>query len=61
MSEKPQVIVLNKIDLLNSDESAIQFESALNDREVLLISALTGAGIRRLISHLEDMLGRNDE
>jgi GTP-binding protein len=59
--EKPQVVVLNKTDLLNSDESTLQFEAALNDREVLQISALTGEGIKRLISHLEDMLGRKNE
>ena len=59
--QKPQVVVLNKIDLLESDESATQFEAALTGKEILHISALTGAGIKRLISHLEDMLGRNDE
>ena len=59
--QKPQVVVLNKIDLLESDESATQFEAALTGKEILHISALTGAGINRLLSHLEDMLGRNDE
>ena len=59
--QKPQVVVLNKIDLLESDKSTTQFEAALTDKEILHISALTGAGIKRLISHLEGMLGRNDE
>ena len=59
--QKPQVVVLNKIDLLESDKSATQFEAALTDKKILHISALTGAGIKRLISHLEDILGRNDE
>ena len=59
--QKPQVVVLNKIDLLESEESTTQFEAALTGKEILHISALTGAGIKRLISHLEDMLGRNDE
>ena len=59
--QKPQVVVLNKIDLLESEESTTQFKAALTGKEILHISALTGAGIKRLISHLEDMLGRNDE
>jgi GTP-binding protein len=59
--QKPQVVVLNKIDLLESNESTEQFEAALTDKDVIHTSALTGAGIKRLISHLEDMLGRNDE
>ena len=59
--QKPQVVVLNKIDLLDSDESTTQFEAALTDKEILHLSALTGVGIKRLIVHLEDMLRRNDE
>ena len=59
--QKPQVVVLNKIDLLESDKATTQFEAALADKKILHISALTGAGIKRLISHLEDILGGNDE
>jgi GTP-binding protein len=59
--EKPQVIVLNKMDLPDAENKATQFSSALNRSVVLRISALAGDGIVRLISYLDDMLGRNDE
>lgn len=59
--EKPQVVVLNKVDLLDANDSVDRFESALKGKDVHHISALTGAGIERLISYLENMLGRNDE
>ena len=49
------------MDLPDAENKATQFASALNRSVVLRISALAGDGIVRLISYLDDMLGRNDE
>lgn len=59
--EKPQVVVLNKMDLPDAANTAIRFDSALKPKDVLHISALAGEGIERLISYLDDMLRQNDE
>lgn len=61
LMEKPQVVVLNKMDLPDAADAAARFASALNNKIVMRISALSGDGIVRLISYLDDMLGRNDE
>jgi GTP-binding protein len=58
--EKPQVVVLNKMDLPDAASAAVRFDSALKKKDVLHISALAGDGIERLISYLDDMLGQND-
>jgi GTP-binding protein len=52
LKEKPQIVVLNKMDLPGTAESAQAFESAVEDKSVLLISAVTGAGVDRLISRI---------
>lgn len=63
LAEKPQVVVLNKIDAMASDEVDMH-RRAFRDRDVelLTISAATGAGIdavlERLWSHLHPPGGR---
>ena len=52
LNEKPQIVVLNKMDLPGTAENARAFVSAVEDKSVLLISAVTGAGVDRLISHI---------
>ncbi len=59
--EKPQIVVLNKLDLPDADISAEQFQSAMPDKMVLRISALSGKGVSRLISKIVEVLGRGDE
>lgn len=54
--EKPQVVVLNKMDLPGTAEAARAFEAALAGQSVLRISAATGAGIDRLISHISQLI-----
>jgi len=49
------------MDLPDAADAAARFASALNNKIVMRISALSGDGIVRLISYLDDMLGRNDE
>ena len=64
LAQKPQVLVLNKLDLPGADEKAEIFQSALDnivDQDVFLISATNRTGITRLISKLLDVLDRTNE
>ena len=60
LGEKPQVLVLNKMDLPQTAEAARAFEAALAGAglPVLRISAATGAGIDQLIAHIADLVPR---
>ena len=46
---KPQLIVINKMDLPESAERAELFKSALPETDILLISAMTGKGLDDLV------------
>lgn len=59
--EKPQVVVLNKMDLPGAAEAAKQFKSALTAKEVVSISALTGEGIKLLIKRLLNLLSEKHD
>lgn len=56
--KKPQIVVLNKMDLSGTKEAANAFKAAAKDREVLQISAATRKGVQKLtskmIKYLED-------
>ena len=58
LMEKPQIVVLNKIDLPGTNEAGRDFRAAVKNREVLEISAVTRSGVDRLtslmIKYLED-------
>ncbi len=54
--EKPQILVLNKMDLSGTDTAAKIFQAALKDREVLLISAVTRKGVKHLTSKIIERL-----
>jgi len=56
LAEKPQIIVLNKIDLPGIQNAAGAFQSAITDKEVTLISALTGKGVDNLKSKIVALL-----
>jgi GTP-binding protein len=58
LNEKPQIVVLNKMDLPETAENARAFVSAVEDKSVLLISAVTGAGVERLISHILRLISK---
>ena len=58
LTQKPQVVVLNKLDLPGADEAAQRFQSAFKDKKVTLISALTGKGIEELKTQLVQLLNR---
>jgi len=54
--EKPQLLVLNKLDLPNAQETAQKFQSAIKAQNILLISALTGDGLEKLKSQIVQLL-----
>jgi GTPase len=58
LADKPQIVVLNKVDLPSTDRTAKIFQEMLKDREVLLISAVTRQGVEQLISKIIERLDR---
>ena len=56
LPEKPQLVVLNKIDLPDVLEAAKKFQNTVKEKQVLLISALTGKGIEDLKSKIVQLL-----
>ena len=56
LAEKPQILVLNKMDLPETDRTAKILQPLLKDREVFLISAVTRKGVEQLISKIIEKL-----
>ncbi len=56
--QKPQIVVLNKVDLPDTKEAVSAFKAFVQDREVLQISAATRKNVKKLtakmIKYLED-------
>ncbi|MCG6893332.1 MAG: GTPase ObgE [Desulfobacteraceae bacterium] len=61
LAEKPQVVVLNKIDLPETGTTVERFRLALNKYDILAISALTGQGVDTLIHHIAIRLDQMHE
>ena len=61
LAEKPQIVVLNKLDLPGARESADIFLEAVKGEKILLISALTGEGIKKLKSRIMKRLEKIHE
>ena len=59
--QKPQIVVLNKLDLPGVRKAAEIFQSAVKDKKVAFISALTGQGLEQLKSQIVQLLDSNDE
>ncbi len=59
--EKPQIVVLNKLDLPWTQEMATLFQSALKGKELISISALTGKGIDDLTSKIIQLLDKHND
>ena len=53
---KPQIVVLNKIDLPDTEKLIKAFKSAVNIEDVVLISAVTGKGINKLKQKIAGLL-----
>ena len=58
LAEKPQILVLNKMDLPGANQTAETLQAMLKDREVFLISALTREGVEELISKIIERLDK---
>ena len=57
LTEKPQILVLNKMDIPGTDQIAEIFKEAVTDRPVLMISAAARKGIDALKFKLVEYLG----
>ena len=56
LAKKAQLIVLNKMDVTGANETADQFRSSLKGKEVMLISAVTGKGVKQLLARMVQMI-----
>ncbi len=69
LAKKEQIIVLNKIDLTDTEEKIKAFKDAYNNQntctdnksEILTVSAATGKGIKHLIATLAQKIKKNHE
>jgi GTP-binding protein len=61
LTQKSQIVVLNKMDLPGSKTAATAFVDALDDQPVFLISAVKKAGLEKLISRILELLERSDD
>ena len=61
LTQKSQIVVLNKMDLPESKTAATAFVDALDDQPVLLISAAKKTGLEKLISRILELLERSDD
>jgi GTP-binding protein len=59
--QKPQIVVLNKLDLPGTRQRAEIFQSALKEKKIISISALTGQRLSELISQIVRWLDRDDK
>ena len=60
LGSKPQIVVLNKLDLPGTKAAAESFKHASPDTEVLTISALEGNGLDKLKSKILQYLDREE-
>jgi GTPase len=60
LTEKPQILVLNKMDIPGTEQIAEKFQTAVKDRQVLLISAAARKGIKALKLKLVESLGNHN-
>ena len=61
LTQKSQIVVLNKMDLPESKTAATAFMDALDDQPVFLISAAKKTGLEKLISRILELLERSDD
>ncbi len=59
LSEKQQILVLNKLDIPEAQEKAAAFQAALPGTTVFTISAATGQGLPELMRHLTRLINQN--
>ena len=61
LSEKPQLVVLNKMDVAWAEDAATLFRQAFGEGDLLKISAATGKGLDWLTTTLCNLLDQMDE
>ncbi|MFO7883810.1 MAG: GTPase ObgE [Desulfobacteraceae bacterium] len=59
LADKPQVIVLNKMDLTGADEKANLFKKACGKKDIFTVSAATGMGTQNLVNFLSEKIYKN--
>jgi GTP-binding protein len=59
LADKPQFIVLNKMDLEGTEAKAALFRTALPDRDIIAISARHGDGLEELKSKIAQRMNRD--
>ena len=59
LTQKPQIVVLNKMDLTGTEDAADSFTDALHHEPVILISAIKKKGVKKLISRILELLDRS--
>jgi GTP-binding protein len=58
LTQKPQIVVLNKMDLPGAQEAADAFMAVLDAEPVILISAIKQKGVKKLISRILELLDK---
>jgi len=58
LTQKPQIVALNKMDLPGAQEAADAFMAALDAEPVILISAIKQKGVKKLISRILELLDK---
>jgi GTP-binding protein len=61
LAAKPQIVVVNKMDLTDSQEHLEKFKKKLKLKEVFSISAVTGKGLEALTQKIWDTLHPKEE
>ena len=61
LAQKPQIVVLNKLDISGARQWAEIFQSSLKTKKIILISALTGQGLTELTAQIVRRLDSDDE
>ena len=61
LAEKPQLVVLNKMDVAWAEDAATFFKEAYGKGDMLQISAATRDGLEQLTASLCNLLDRLDE
>ncbi|MGD8702565.1 MAG: GTPase ObgE [Desulfosarcina sp.] len=61
LAQKPQMVVLNKMDVEWADDAAELFKAAYGEGDLFPISAATGMGLDRLTTALCNLLDQFDE
>jgi GTP-binding protein len=61
LTQKPQIVTLNKMDLPAAQEAASCFAAALDTEPVIFISAIKKKGIKRLISRILELLDKSGD